>query len=395
MSKMTVTPSRQKQTFKRPAYGWLNWHVTTAWMPGDEAGEKQFFALPDLKLENGQTLPQAVLAYQTWGKLSKQRDNAVLICHALTGDAHVTGEAGPGQPTAGWWAKNVGPGLTIDTNRFFVVCANVLGGCQGSTGPAWPAPDGLPWGSRFPWLTTADQVQAEAQLADHLGIYTWSLVVGASAGGFRALEWAVGYPDRVKELIVLATSAETTADQTTWAHTQLRALELDPHFADGDYYLQPIECAPTAGLALARQIAHATYRSAEELQTRFRRYPQHQEDPLTGGRYAVQSYFDYHGDKLVNRFDAGSYRVLTRALLTHSIGRDRGGVAQALCQITARTLVVGVDSDRLFPARECQKLAEQIPGAQYQEISSPAGHDGFLIEADQVDQIIRDFLQLV
>ena len=266
----------------------------------------------------------------------------------------------------------------------------MLGGCQGSTGPASLAPDGAPWGSRFPVISTRDQVRAEALLSDLLGVHTWDIVIGTSLGGHRAIEWAVTYPERVRRLVVVASGAQTTADQAAWTHTQIRAIELDPAWRGGDYYAGP---GPTAGLALARQIAHTTYRSPSELDERFGRIPQNDEDPLHGGRLAVESYLDYHGEKIVRRFDAGSYVTLCRTMLSHDVGRDRGGVAQALKAVTARTLVVAVDSDRLFFAKEGLKVAEGIPGAQYACLSSPHGHDGFLIEYDQLNRILEDFLE--
>ncbi|MBD3689817.1 homoserine O-acetyltransferase [Nanchangia anserum] len=349
-------------------------------------------AIGPLRTESGRVLPATRLAYETWGRLNAERSNAVLILHALTGDSHVIGEATGPHPTSGWWEGMVGPGAPIDTNRFFVVAPNVLGGCQGSTGPASPAPDGKPWGSRFPQLSVRDMVSAEVRLADYLGIDRFALVIGPSAGGHRALEWACGYPERLEQLVLIATSPDTSADQAAWASLQLHALELDPAFRDGDYYGKPDQ--PTRGLGLARQIAHATYRSAEELNTRFGRIAQGSEDPLRGGRLAVQSYLDYHGDKLTARFDAGTYRVLTRAMLTHDVGRERGGVAAALDLIEAHTLVLAVDSDRLFPAHSCRWLARHIPRACYGEIASLAGHDGFLIERDQVADHLTHFLSL-
>ena len=298
----------------------------------------------------------------------------------------------PAHPTAGWWERVVGPGKPIDTDRYFVVAPNCLGGCQGSTGPAWPAPDGLPWGSRFPEITTRDQVRAENHLRRHLGILSWALVVGPSAGGFRALEWACLYPQRVRALALVATAGATSADQTGWAHMQVCAQELDTSFDGGDYYLSGDKQAGNPGMALARQIAHATYRTAGELNTRFGHDPQGGENPLAGGRYAVESYLDYHGKKLTQRFDPGSYRTLTRAMITHDIGRGRGGTRRAAGSISALTLVIGVDSDRLFPVEECAELARQIPGAQYRQVTSSSGHDGFLVETRQVEEILADFV---
>ena len=367
--------------------------VSGGWHDGDDPAGRLFADLGPLLLENGESIPAIHLAYETFGTLDRDRSNAVLVLHALTGDAHGTGVGGadvPGQPTAGWWPQLVGPGKVIDTDRYFVVCPNVLGGCQGSTGPSSLAPDGRVWGSRFPQVSTRDQVGAEARLADYLGIRTWSLVIGASMGGHRAIEWAVEYPERVARVAVVASGAQTTAEQAAWTHTQLRAIELDPHWCGGDYHDQPV--GPVAGLALARQIAHVTYRSPKELSERFGRLPQHEEDVLRGGRLAVESYLDHHGEKLVRRFDAGSYATLCRAMLSHDIGRDRGGVSEALRRVAARTLVVAVDSDRLFLPEQSWQIAAGVPGAYYREIHSEHGHDGFLIESDQMSRFLDEFL---
>lgn len=364
--------------------------VSGGWNEGDPVAERLFADLGTLELENGKTLPGTKLAYETWGELNAEKSNAVLILHALTADAHVVGEATEGQATGGWWSEIVGPGKVIDTEKFFVLAPNVLGGCQGSTGPSSLAPDGAPWGSRFPVISTRDQVAAEALLADQLGIESFSLVVGASLGGHRAIEWAVDMPERVRRLIVVASGAHTTAEQAAWAHTQLRAIELDPAWQGGDYYTSPDK--PSSGLALARQIAHTTYRSPEELDTRFGRRPQGDEDPLHGGRLAVESYLDYHGTKIVNRFDAGSYVALTRSMLSHDAGRERGGIPEALARITAATLVVAVDSDRLFFPEQLRQTAEHIPGALYRELHSNYGHDGFLLEYSQLTAMFGEFL---
>ena len=327
--------------------------VGGAWTPNDPVAFRQFAHLGPLRLENGSFLPEVTLAYETLGTLNEDRSNAILVLHALTGDAHISGPAAPGQLTAGWWEEAVGPGKPLDPERYFLVVPNVLGG--------------------------------------YLGIPTWNTVIGASLGGHRALEWGVSFPLRCERLVVVASAACTNAERAAWAHTQIRAIELDPNWRGGDYYDQ--EEGPHAGLNLARQIAHATYRSPEELDARFGRAPQDREDVLSGGRLAVQSYLDYHGAKLVRRFDAGSYVSLCRTMLSYDIGRDRGGITEALRQITARTLVISVDSDRLFFAKEGLKVAKGIPGAQYACLSSPHGHDGFLIEYDQLNRILEDFLE--
>lgn len=344
-----------------------------------------------LPLEAGGELRGARLAFETWGRLAPDRSNAVLVLHALTGDSHVAGPAEPGHPTPGWWDGLIGTGLALDTDRWFVVAANVLGGCQGSTGPSSTRPDGRPWGGAFPSLTQRDQVAAEAGLADALGIDRWALVIGGSMGGMRAMEWAVSYPERTSALLLLATTAAASAEQIAWANIQLHAIRSDPHWHGGDYH--DTGSGPHAGLGQARRIAHVTYRSEPELQVRFGRAPQGAEDPWNGGRYQVASYLDHHADKLVRRFDAGSYAVLADAMNTHDIGRDRGGTRAALGRVTARTLVAGVSSDRLYPLAQQAELAAGIPTADdLRVIESPYGHDGFLIEVDQVAALVRELV---
>jgi len=365
--------------------------VTGAWRAGQPDGHRRFADLGDVVLERGGRLPGVRVAYETWGTLNAAGDNAVLVEHALTGDSHVVGAAGPGHPSPGWWEGLVGPGRDLDTDRWFVVSANVLGGCQGSTGPSSAAPDGRPWGSRFPFITIRDQVAVEALLADLLGIERWAVVIGGSMGGMRVVEWAVGHPDRVAQAIVLASTAAATADQIAWAQPQLLAIRADPDFAGGDYYDRPR--GPRTGMGIARRIAQTTYRSAAELDERFGRDVQPGEDPLgDGGRYAVESYLDYHSDKLARRFDANSYLVLTEAMNSHDVGRDRGGVAAALARVTASVVAVGVDSDRLYPVAQSERIAHGVRHGQVRIIHSGCGHDGFLIEVDQVGAIVRDTL---
>lgn len=371
--------------------------ASAAWKPGDPVGRRQFVDLGPIKLEAGGRLPGVRMAYETWGTLNAARDNAVLVLHALTGDSHVAGEAGPGHPTPGWWPGMVGPGLPIDTDRYFVVCPNVLGGCQGTTGPSTIGPDGRPWGSRFPYITVRDQVTAERRLADALGVDVWALVVGASMGGHRVLEWAASAPEQVNAIAVIASCAQTTADQIAWAHAQIAAVRADPKFRGGDYYDAEDGDGPHVGLGIARQIAHTTYRSAAELDTRFGRIPQGGEEPMGGGgRFAVQSYLDHHAHKLARRFDANSYVVLTESMLTHDLGRDRGGVDAALRSVTAHALVVAVDSDRLFLPEQSARIVARIPGARpLRLINSRYGHDGFLIEHEQLGPAVGDFLDEV
>ncbi|MFE7033255.1 homoserine O-acetyltransferase [Streptomyces sp. NPDC057621] len=362
------------------------------WQEGDPPGRRRWHLRADaLPLEAGGELPGVRLAFETWGQLAPDRSNAVLVLHALTGDSHAAGYAEPGHPTAGWWDALIGPGRALDTDRWFVVAPNVLGGCQGSTGPSSSGPTGRRWGGAFPFLTQRDQVAAEAGLTDALGIDRWALVVGGSMGGMRALEWAVSHPERTDALLLLATAAAASAEQIAWANLQLHAIRSDPNWRDGNYH--DTGRGPLTGLGLARRLAHVTYRSEPELQVRFGRFPQDTEDPWHGGRYQVESYLDHHAAKLVRRFDAGSYVVLSEAMNSHDVGRGRGGLRAALSRVTARTLVVGVDSDRLYPPSQQADLAAGITTSDGPRvIESPHGHDGFLIEVDQVAALVDELL---
>ncbi len=374
--------------------------VTGAWQAGDPPAGRRFADIGSLVLEFGGALPDVTLAYETYGQLSAERDNAILLLHALTGDAHAAGEAGPGQPSAGWWDALIGPGRALDTDRYLIVSANVLGGCQGSTGPASMAPDGRPWGSRWPRISVRDQVEAEHRLATILGIDRFVCVIGGSMGGMRALEWLLQYPQSVGSALLLATGAAATADQIATQTAQIQAITGDPAWRGGDYY--DTTEGPVRGLALARRFAHLTYRSEAELDFRFGRNPQGDEEPLwpcvTGrhpeaGRYAIQSYLDHHADKLLRRFDAGTYVCLSDVMNTHDAGRGRGGVAAALATVTAPVTVVGIDSDRLYPLRLQQELALLIPTADLVTLASPYGHDGFLIEVEAVAAAIEHTLR--
>lgn len=351
---------------------------------------RRFADLGPLELEAGGRLPQVRVAYETWGTLNAAGDNAVLVLHALTGDAHVTGDAGPGQPTPGWWSSLVGPGAPIDTDRWFVVAPNVLGGCQGTTGPSSLAPDGRPYGSRFPVVTIRDMVAVETMLAEHLGVIRWAAVVGGSMGAMRALEWAVGHPERLHRAIVIAAGAAGTADQIALCSLQVRVIRADTDFAGGDYYGRAI---PRTGLAIARGIGQFSYRTWTEFEDRFGRVAQDERGVLDGGRYAIESYLRHQGEKLVERFDPNSYVVLSEAMNHHDVGRGRGGVVAALKSVRVAVTVAGVSSDRLYPRELQEELARLIPRAGLvRVITSPAGHDGFLIETDQVGAIIAEAL---
>jgi homoserine O-acetyltransferase len=368
-----------------------------------------------LELELGGTLSPVVVAYETWGELDRSKRNAVLIAHALTGDSHAAGPSGPGHRFPGWWDHSIGPGKDIDTNRWFVVCPNVLGGCQGTTGPSSLAPDGRPYGSRFPRITIRDQVAVEAALADTLGIERWAAVIGGSMGGMRALEWAVGHPDRLERAVVVACGAAASAEQIGLCAVQNQAIRADPAWRGGDYYDAGPGEGPHRGMGIARRIGHLSYRSEPELAARFGRAPQPGEHPLPrpesaatggfggaeppqareagaadGGRYAVESYLDHHADKLARRFDAGSYVVLSEAMNHHDVGRGRGGLAAALGQVRCRVAIAGIDSDRLYPLYLQREMAELLPGPpEVTVVHSMYGHDSFLIESEAVGAFIR------
>jgi homoserine O-acetyltransferase/O-succinyltransferase len=367
--------------------------VTGAWQEGDPVGHRRFTTLFESRshvLEAGGHLAPITVAYETWGSLNDARDNAVLVLHALTGDSHAAGPPGPGHNEAGWWNDIVGPERPIDTNRFFVVCPNVLGGCQGTTGPASLDPvTGRPFGSRFPVITIRDQVVVEASLADTLGIERWAAVVGGSMGGQRALEWAVSFPSRVPRAVVLAAGARATAEEIALSSLQIRAIELDPRFRGGDYYDAEVGEGPWRGMCLARGVGQVSYRSEEEFDERFGRGRQADEQPLRGGRYAVESYLEYHGEKLASRFDANTYVALSRAMNHHDVGRGRGGIAAALSRITGEVAIAGISSDRLYPLRLQKELAARIPrNSGVEVIQSISGHDGFLTESEAVGKVI-------
>ena len=346
-------------------------------------GDLDIVDIGPLTLESGEVLDDVSIAVQRWGELSPNRDNVVVVLHALTGDSNIPG----------WWNGIAGPGAPLDTGRWCAVATNVLGGCRGSTGPSSPAPDGKPWGSRFPVITVRDQVNADVAALAALGISEVAAVVGGSMGGARALEWMVGYPERVRAALVLAVGARATADQIGTQSNQVAVIRTDPDWQGGDYH--GTGRAPLNGLQLARRFAHLTYRGETELDTRFGNDAQGEEDPLAGGRYSVQSYLEYQGEKLIRRFDAGSYVTLTDALSGHDVGRGRGGVAAALRSCPVPVVVGGITSDRLYPLRLQSELADLLPGCDGLEVvESIYGHDGFLVETEAVGQLIRATLTL-
>ncbi|MBA2282122.1 MAG: homoserine O-acetyltransferase [Actinomycetota bacterium] len=377
--------------------------VTGAWRPGDPPGARRFLRLPadrPFVLEGGGLIEGGVdIAYETWGRLRPDASNAVLVCHAITGDSHVAGPLLDGHKTPGWWAPLVGPGRALDTDDVFVVCVNVLGGCQGTTGPAHPHPaDGKPWGSRFPVVSIRDMVRTQAAVADHLGVARWRSVVGGSMGGMQVLEWATMYPERVGSIVPIATCAAATAQQIGWWSTGRRIIRNDPEWRGGDYYDAEPGGGPHEGLALARMVSQITFRTDDVFTDRFGRAAV---EPLQGGfslwqRFEVERYLEYHGDKLTRRFDANSYVLLSKAMDLHDIGRGRGGVEAAVARMQGPVLAVGVSSDFLYPSYQSREVVDLAIAAglrsEYAEIDSAHGHDAFLLEVDQVAEILTKFL---
>ncbi len=384
-----------------------------AWRPGDDPGERLFLDIGDLPLEADPlgVLPGVTLAYETWGALNEARDNAIYVAHALSGDSHTYGHAGPGHLTGGWWNSLIGAGRPLDPARHFIVCANIVGGCQGSTGPAHPHPaDGKQWGSRFPWLTLRDMVEAEVRLTDALGIDAWRLIIGPSMGGMRALEWAAAHPRRVRSIAAVGTTGATTAEQIAWGAAQTAAIRADARFAGGDYYAAADGEGPHVGLGIARMIAHTTYRSEPELNTRFGRNAQEDQQADAGdgsppnvllgpgvegaGPYAVESYLEHHAEKLARRFDANTYLRIVHAINTHDVGRGRGGIEAALARFASPALVAAVDSDRLYPRSHSQALADALTGCSGLDLlHSSVGHDGFLVESVALNALVDGLLK--
>jgi homoserine O-acetyltransferase/O-succinyltransferase len=378
--------------------------VTGAWIPGDPVGHRQFYTFATdrrFALDCGVTLSDVVVAYETWGSLDADGANAVLLCHAWTGDSHAAGSAGRGHSEDGWWSAMVGPGLPIDTNRYFVVCANVLGGCQGSTGPSSAHPvDGRAYGSRFPVVTIRDMVRAQARLAEHLGVASWMSVIGGSMGGMQALEWAVMFPRRLRSLVAIATCMQSTAQQIAWGGIGRQAIRLDSKWRDGDYYDADPGDGPTSGLAIARQIAQVTFRSDNVFTDRFGRdYAGRSAAGDVLGmwqQFEVERYLEHHGTKIVQRFDANSYLSISKAMDLHDVARGRGTLQRAIARVQVPTIAVGIWSDMLYPAYQPRQIHEAVSmngvPSQYLEIDSPHGHDAFLINGDQIAAPLDRFL---
>jgi homoserine O-acetyltransferase len=332
---------------------------------------KHFFTYRQpLKLETGQTLSSVDVVYHTAGTLNADKSNVIWFCHALTANSDVLD----------WWSSLCGEGLTFDPSKHFIVCANILGSCYGSSGPLTINPaDGKPYYSRFPQVTIRDMVQAHVALRKHLNIGKINTLIGGSMGGYQAQEWALKEPEVIDQLVLLATSAHESAWGIAIHTAQRLAIETDTSWNE----LQPQ--AGARGLKTARAIGMLTYRNYEAF-VKSQTDTEHKLD-----NFKAASYIDYQGEKLVKRFNAYSYWILTKAMDSHNVARNRGTIQEALKNIHARTLLIGISSDFLCPVAEQKFLAEHIPHAHFVEIDSPYGHDGFLIEGKQIGDAITSF----
>ncbi|WP_331714503.1 homoserine O-acetyltransferase MetX [Auraticoccus cholistanensis] len=347
-----------------------------------------------LVLASGQRLSEVDVAYETYGELSPEKDNAVMICHALTGDAHAAGWH-PGDRRPGWWDTLIGPGKPLDTDRLFVVCANLLGGCQGTTGPASPDPaTGQPYGLDFPLLQVADFVTVHRALLAHLQIPRLLGLVGGSLGGMQVLEWTLSHPDEVENAVIVAASSRLSAQNIGFSAVGREAIMRDPEFSDGQYGARGTN--PATGLAIARMLAHITYLSEEAMATKFGRRIQdaEQSGPGFGVDFAVESYLRHQGDTFLTRFDALSYLYLTRAMDWFEPFSEHD--AAAVAAAGTRVLVVSFDSDWRFSTAHSRAIVRQLEAARvrvsFREVASPWGHDSFLLEVPDYHATVRAFL---
>ncbi|QYK53845.1 MAG: homoserine O-acetyltransferase [Fimbriimonadaceae bacterium] len=338
---------------------------------------KEVVSVGELHLRAGGYLPDVEVAYESWGTLNSDASNAILICHALSGDSHAIG----------WWDRLVGPGKAIDTEKYFVVCSNALGGCQGTTGPASSAEDGRPYGSRFPVVQVEDMVEIQARLADHLGIGRWLCVAGGSMGGMQALCWAVQYPNRVAGVWATASCAAHSAMQIGFNEVGRQAIQRDPEWKGGDYYDGP---GPVNGLSVARMAGHLSYLSDQSFTMKFgRRLQDGDEFRFDNGiEFAIESYLNYQGDKFTNRFDANSYLLLTRAIDYFSL--------KSLESAKCKFLFTSFDSDWIYPSHQIEQLHAMAQEAgkqsEWHEIASPMGHDSFLLDDQRQAEIVKAWL---
>jgi homoserine O-acetyltransferase/O-succinyltransferase len=350
-----------------------------------------------LPLDGGGVLERVTVAYRTYGELAPDKSNAILICHALTGDQYVAGRH-PVTGKPGWWDRMVGPGKPIDTHRFQVVCANVIGSCMGSTGPESLAPDGQPYAMRFPVITIRDMVRAHVALLDGLGLERLHAVVGGSMGGMQALSLAAYWPQRAARVLAIATTARHSAQNIAFHEVGRQAIMADPNWRGGDYY--QAGAAPVAGLAVARMAAHITYLSEDGLTAKFGRNLQDRAAKSFGfdADFQIESYLRHQGAGFTKRFDANSYLYITRAMDYFDLAEEHGGsLARAFAGAAGRFCVVSFDSDWLYPTAESRHLVHALnaTGApvSFVELSAPHGHDSFLLDVPALDRVVAGFLR--
>jgi homoserine O-acetyltransferase len=348
-------------------------------------------------LLSGQSLSVLEIGYETYGRLNADASNAILICHALTGDQHVA-SLNPRTGKPGWWPRLVGPGLPIDPERHFIIASNVLGGCSGSSGPGSIDPaTGQRYAMHFPVITIRDMVRAQALLLDHLGVGVLQAVVGGSMGGMQALDWAVAFPDRVRSVVAIASAARHSAQNIAFHEVGRQAIMADPNWAGGDY---PVDRPPAAGLAVARMAAHITYLSEEGLTAKFGRRLQNREALGFGfdAEFQVESYLRHQGLAFTERFDANSYLYITRALDYFDLAAPHGGqLALAFAGTRTRFAVISFTSDWLYPTAESRRVVRALNAAgaavSFVELESPFGHDAFLLEAPEMNRVVDGFLR--
>ncbi|HEY7806091.1 MAG TPA: homoserine O-acetyltransferase [Croceibacterium sp.] len=353
--------------------------------------------LPDpLPLDSGQVLPNVRLAYETYGELAPDKSNAILIFHALSGDQHVA-SLHPITGKPGWWDRMVGPGKPIDTDRFHVICVNVIGGCMGSTGPASEGPGGRPWGMRFPVITIRDMVRAQVALLDALGIARLHAVIGGSMGGMLALSLAANFPGRTERVLAIATTARHSAQNIAFHEVGRQAVMADPNWREGDYY--GAGKGPEKGLAVARMAAHITYLSEAGLTDKFGRRLQDRAAKSFGfdADFQIESYLRHQGIAFSDRFDANAYLYITRAMDYFDLAEEHGGrLADAFARSTARFCLVSFDTDWLYPTAESKHVVHALNAVaapvSFVELSAPYGHDSFLLECPPLDRVIKGFL---
>jgi homoserine O-acetyltransferase/O-succinyltransferase len=348
--------------------------------------------------KSGQVIPSFTLRYETYGQLNATRDNAILICHALSGDHHCAGWHSAEDRKPGWWNNLIGPGKAVDTRRFFVVCANVLGGCQGSTGPSSINPEtGRPYGIQFPFVTIRDMVRAQKLLLDHLGIVALQGIIGGSMGGMQALLFGIEYPAFTRRILAMATTARESAQAIAFNEVGRQAIMQDPAWNRGDY---PKDGGPRVGLAIARMMAHITYVSDASMDRKFGRRKKetaHGDAYTFDQQFEVEGYLRYQAQSFINRFDANSYLYITRALDQFDLAHAYGSLENAFQPVEGETLVVGFTSDWLFPPEQNRNLALALlragKRASYAELSTDLGHDSFLLESEDLYSLVRGFLE--